>query len=626
MSATYTQTTRIIEITTPLGKDALLLKHFEGKESVSRLFEFDVKLQSLARSVDPNALIGNRATVRIALDPENSRYRFFNGIIGSFRQSGTATTRFTNYSAVMVPWLYLLSYTGDCRIFQNKSVPDIISQIFREGGFTDFDVRRLRATYQPREYCVQYKESDFNFVSRLMEEEGISYFFEHTAERHTLVMVDHTSGFKECPDQPSARCDFTEGAMALSGDVVNTWNVEQQVRPGKYTLTDFNFEQPSLNLQASVTGRDERRFELYDYPGAYTSKDRGEHLAEIKMDAEQTALVTARGVSNCRAFSTGYKFRLERHPQRDFNQEYVLMSVAHTATQGSYDAGDAAESGEYSNSVTCVPVATRIRPAQVTPRPIVQGTQTAIVTGPAGEEIYTDKYGRVKVQFHWDREGKRDQNSSCWIRVSQPWAGKSWGAVSIPRIGQEVVVDFLEGDPDRPLITGRVYNAEQMPPYALPAGADMMGFKSDSTPGGGGYNEIVIKDGKAGEQVRIHAQKDMNTKVRNNDTQHVLVDRKINVDGKHTETVKGDMSTTVTDGHQTNNVNTGSQSNVVKQSIDIESTASGITIKAKTNITIEVGASKITMDAAGNINIQGSNIQINGGATIRAESPDTDIF
>lgn len=622
---TYTQLDRPIQIVTPLGEDVLLLEGFDGRETISQPFRFNLSLLSEQRRIDFDAAVGMRATIKF-VGEEGECVRHVNGHVVAFAQGGTVQNLY-RYQATLVPWLWLLNYSGGSRIFQHKTVPEIVSQIFTERGFTQDFSLRLGDTYEPRDYCVQYRETDFSFVSRLLEEEGICYFFEHTADRHKLVLIDQSNKFLACPKQPVARY-HTSADDHLDEDAIATWSVGQEVRTGKYTARDFNFEQPRFDLLATINGTDTRGFEQYDYPGEYLSANSGERLVRLRIEEQEAARSSATGTSDCRAFTAGYKFELRDHYRPDLNRAYVLLSISHSAyLPANYESNAGGGGATYHNEFVCIPhTATPYRPPRLTPVPTVQGTQTATVVGPAGEEIYTDKYGRVKVQFHWDREGKFNEHSSCWIRVSQPWAGGGWGAVSIPRIGQEVVVDFLEGDPDKPLIVGRVYNAAQMPPYALPAGADMMGFKSNTTKGGSGYNEIVICDGKAGELVRIHAQKDMDTTVRNNDTQHVMVDRAIKVDGKHDETVKKDMSTTVSEGNQTNRVETGFQENIVKGSIKIESTASEIKIIAKTKITLEVGASRLTMDQDGNIELQGSNLQIYGTATIRAESPDTDIF
>jgi type VI secretion system secreted protein VgrG len=391
-----------------------------------------------------------------------------------------------------------------------------------------------------------------------MEQYGIFYFFEHEEEKHTLVLANSPTVHKPCPGQAKVRCDFAAG-ITLEEDIITDWQMEQELRPGKYALADYNFETPSTSLAVNVASTinvgGNGKYEVYDYPGEYLKKAQGEHLAKLRMEEEEAPHVVASGSGTCRAFTPGYKFDLAGHsPQMD--KCYVLIEVQHMASVGeSYSdfnsRGDTEES--YSNHFTCMPFDVPFRPPRVTPKPTVQGPQTAIVVGRSGEEIFTDKYGRVKVQFHWDREGKRNENSSCWIRVSHPWAGKGWGAISIPRIGQEVIVDFLEGDPDQPIITGRVYNAEQMPPYGLPAGQVVSGIKSNSTKGGGGYNEFIMDDTKGKELIRVHGQYDMDSTIENDLREHVLHDRSrdvtnnetIAIGSNRTETVGGNETLTV---------------------------------------------------------------------------------
>jgi len=627
--ATYTQQNRLIAIDTPLGEDVLLLRGFHGSEAISRLFQFELDLLSENRSISFDSLVGKSVALRVTLADGSNRY--WNGVVSRFSQ-GSYEKGFTQYHAVMVPWLWFLSRTADCRIFQNKKAPDIIQQIFKDLNFSDYKLQ-LYGSFVEREYCVQYRETDFNFVSRLMEEEGIFYYFEHENGKHTLVLANDPAAYKPCPNQPSVRYALTPGTWQEE-DIILEWRQEQEVRPGKYSVTDYNFETPSSSLAASVKGKD--TYEIYDYPGEYRKRADGESLARIRLEEQEMPRVVARGSSDCRAFTTGYLFDLKGHYRNDVNQSYLLTAVSHVATQGGdYTSASTAGSGDfsYSNSFECIPASTPFRPPRLTPAPFVQGCQTAVVVGPSGEEIFTDKYGRVKVQFHWDREGKNDENSSCWIRVSHPWAGKNWGSVSIPRIGQEVIVDFLEGDPDQPLITGRVYNAGQMPPYGLPAGGVVSGIKSNSTKGGGGYNEMSMNDTKGKEMVTVHAQYDMSTTVEHDDTQTVHNNRTISVDGTHTETIKKDTTITITEGKLVHDVAKGTatyhvkdavkeffdntQDTVVKNAILIQSANATILIDAKTQIQLHTGDSLLTMKSSGDITLSGQNIQILGGQTVK---------
>src|SRR5215831_4501237 len=544
----YTQTERRIAIGTPLGKDVLLLRGFAGREAISELFRFDLELVSESNSIKFQDIVGKNVTVRLA-DAQGEQ-RYWNGFISRFSQ-GAQDRRLFAYRAEMVPWLWFLTRTADCRIFQNKSVPDIIQKIFKDLGFQDFELR-LYGSFAPRDYCVQYRETDFDFVSRLMEEEGIYYYFTHQDGKHVLVLGNDPAAHGPAPQQKTARYDFRGGGVQYE-DVITEWNQDEEFRPGAWAQTDYNFETPSTSLNVSLNGRN--RYEIYDYPGEHGVRGEGDRLARIRLQEQTAQCVISRGSGGCRHFVSGYTFTLEDHYRGDLNQQYLLTSVRHRATQEDYAVGDGGKNNElsYQNSFECIPFSVPYRPRRVTPRPFVRGCQTAVVVGPGGEEIYTDKFGRVKVQFHWDREGKRNENSSCWVRVSHPWAGQGWGAVSIPRIGQEVIVDFLEGDPDQPIIIGRVYNAQQMPPFGLPGGAMISGIKSNSTKGGGGNNEISLNDTKGTELINIHAQYDQQKKVEhdervsigNDRTEEVGHDEKITIGNCRTEKVGVDEKITI---------------------------------------------------------------------------------
>jgi len=651
---------RQLLINTPLGEDYLLLKEFSATETISELFSFQLKLVHeettpglIPTVIDPQKLLGQPVSIKINMPDKTSRC--FNGVISHWRQ-GNRDIRFTYYQAIVVPKVWVLTQRKQSRIFQRLTVPQILKKIF-----TGFEVEyELVGKYNRREYCVQYQETDFDFASRLMEEEGIYYFFDHIKNKHKMILADTPQSHRDCPTQ--SEFPFEADVTRLDGAVssIATWETAYQLQTGKVTVWDHNFELPHRKLEADQPSlypvANNTNLEVFQYPGEYAKRYTGidrsngdqsgelQHIfednqqqAEIQMQAIDAKYKVAAGNSNCCPLTVGNKFDIYNHPAKGTDGKYMLTQVTHYAVQSpSLSTGDAVEQ-PYQNSFNCIPMnsdSTPFRPLRKTPKSKVSGSQTAVVVGPAGEEIFTDKYGRIKVQFHWDRDGTYDVGSSCWMRVAQPWAGGNWGTVCIPRIGQEVVVEFLEGDPDRPLVVGALYNPAQMPPYALPAGADTMGFKSNTTKGGNGYNEMVAIDGKDGELIRLHAQKDMDTTVLNNDTQYVVVDRTNKVDGKQHETVKGDKTTIVSEGNRVTQVETGFQHNIVKEDVLIQSTANEIKIDAATEvkiiavdkITLQVGASLLTMDKAGNINLQGSNIQINGTATIRAESPDTDIM
>lgn len=527
----YVQTNRRIAISSPLGKDVLLLRAFRGSEAISQPFQFDLDLISENASLKFEDVVGKNVTIRL-FDAAGEE-RSWNGFISRFSQ-GSQDRRLTGYHAQMVPWLWFLTRTSDCKIFQNQKVPDIIQTVFKNLGFHDFEVR-LYGQFTPRDYCVQYRETDFNFVSRLMEEEGIYYYFRQEAGKHTLVLTNDPAGHDPCPKQTEVRYD-ARGEGVTYEEVITEWRYEMEFRTGVWTQTDYNFQTPSTNLAVTVKGKNP--YEIYDYPGEHLVRSEGDRLARIRLQEQTAACAVSEGSSACSHFSAGFKFTLKDHYRTDLNQPHLLTSVQHIATQGGDYGGTSDEELTYQNRFQCIPFSIPYRPARATRQPFVQGCQTAVVVGPAGEEIYTDKHGRVKVQFHWDRDGKKNENSSCWVRVSHPWAGKGWGAVSIPRIGQEVIVDFLEGNPDMPIVIGRVYNAEQTVPFGMPGGAVVSGMKSNSTKGGGGFNEISLNDTKGSELMNIHAQFDHQKKVEH--------DERANVGNDRTRSVGHDEAITIT--------------------------------------------------------------------------------
>jgi type VI secretion system secreted protein VgrG len=610
---------RRIAISTPLGKDVLLLRAFTGSEAISQLFHFDLDLLSENDSVKFQDVVGKNVTLRI-YDKDGGQ-RYWNGFISRFSQ-GAQDRRLTAYRAQMVPWFWFLTRTADCRIFQSQKVPDIIQKIFSDLKFHDFELR-LYGNYAPRDYCVQYRETDFNFVSRLMEEEGICYYFEHQDGKHVLILADDTTAHKPCPNQPTARCGFYGQGITYTEDLVTDWHHHEEFRPGAWAQTDYNFETPSTSLAVTVNGKNP--YEIYEFPGEHRIRAEGDRLARIRLQEQTAPCLVSQGESMCRHFCSGFQFTLQDHYRGDLNQAYLLTAVRHMATVGgNYQVGaDGGQESTYRNSFECIPFSTPYRPARVTPQPFVQGCQTAVVVGPAGEEIYTDKYGRVKVQFHWDREGKKNENSSCWIRVSHPWAGKGYGSVSIPRIDQEVIVDFLEGDPDQPIIVGRVYNAEQMPPTGLPAAGMVSGVKSNSTPGGGGYNQMTMDDTKGKEKIDIRAQYDMNvtvehdrtktinnnetTKVVANRTEHVIGHESITIDGGREETVSSGEKITITGG-RTENVSGGEKITITGGRTEGVDGSEKITIAGgrTENVT---GGETITITGAQNITVNGSRTE-----------------
>jgi type VI secretion system secreted protein VgrG len=633
-AANFTQENRLIAIDTPLGKDVLLLQGFTGREGLSRLFHFQVDLLSANNAISFADIVGARVTLKVSLADGSKRY--FNGFVSRFAQSAS-DARFTHYQMEVVPWLWFLTRNADCRIFQNMTIPDIVQQVFKDRGFTDFK-NSLTGSFETREYCVQYRETDFNFVSRLMEQYGIFYYFEHEENKHTLVLGNSPTAHQPCPHQSKARYDATVGDWH-DEDVVTAWHMEQELRTGKYSLTDYNFETPSTSLLStdptvfSVDGN--TKYEIYDYPGIYLTKSQGDTFTKIRMQEEETPHLVATGSSVCRAFTSGYKFNFLEHFRKDMNDEYILTEVHHMGTVGeSYTIADATPGEHYTNQFTCIPASVPYRPPRITPKPFVQGPQTALVVGKSGEEIWVDKYGRVKVQFYWDREGKKNENSSCWIRVSQVWAGKNWGAIWIPRIGQEVIVSFLEGDPDRPIITGRVYNADQMPPYQLPDNQTQSGFKSRSSKGGDSknFNEIRFEDKKGHELLRIHAElnktesveadsreyvgHDRLTKIWNDEKKLIKNNQNLHIEGNRREKVEGAMSVIVND----NWANRIDKAYGVDAGSGIDFHAPKVVIAVDEYISINGPGGFIKVDMSG-VTIQGTMVLINSGGGPEVVAP-----
>ena len=529
-----TQANTFVSVSTPLGSDVLLLATLAGVESISRPFHFELGLLSEDPEIDFTKIVGQPITITLDLHGANEP-RYLHGHIRSFTQLRNRDG-FAHYRAELVPWLWFLTQTTDCRIFQNKSVDEIIEQVCQ--GLDHRDLRSdLSGSYAKLEYCVQYRETDFAFVSRLMEHFGISYFFEHKKDKHVLVLVDSPAKFPECPGQKKARYKEDDRVTDLLADpgIITDLQLRQEVHSGKISYRDHNFERPPQTLEVAAKGTikvDYASYEQYDYPGKYLVRDQGESLAKLRMQSLEARHLMISGSSTCRPFLPGYTFELTEHPRPDANTKYLLLSVRHDLCAGGYTKDVAT----YTNSFVCIPAKAQLRPERLTQKPRVEGPQTAVVVGESGEEIYTDKHGRIKVQFFWDRQGKQDQESSCWVRVSQGWSGKGWGAMFIPRIGMEVIVDFLEGDPDQPLVTGAVYNAQQTPPYPLPAERSKSTVKTNSYKGDG-FNELRFEDKSGSEEIFVHAQKDQNEVILHDHTTDVGNDQTLKVGHDQSETV-----------------------------------------------------------------------------------------
>lgn len=604
----YTQDNMPMRVSSPAGTDALLLEQLTGSEGLSTPFEFTLDMLA-PDTVQSSAVLGK--AMGVTVDVPGGAERYYHGRVRRFVQIGKSVDGLTSYRAEIVPWFWFLTLSTDCRIFQNKSVVEIVKEIFDGQGMTDYRMATT-ATYVKREYCVQYRESDFAFVSRLLEEEGIFYFFEHAASKHTMVLADAPTAIKAGPVPKLAAAS---SATAAYGDqYITEFEIEDQVASGKVSLIDYNFETPSTSLLSSAASNlsgSDAKLELFDYPGGYGKKADGTSLATVRIEEAEVMAKVFSGRTTRAPLASGEKLDITNAAALAIGTSYQLVSVAHRGSNAAYRAAAAGDSGfHFESAFVAIDSSKRFRPPRRTPKAIVTGVQTAVVVGPSGEEIYSDKYGRVKVQFFWDREGKKDEQSSCWVRVSSTWAGKNWGFIQLPRMGQEVIVDFLEGDPDRPIITGRVYNAELMPPFALPDNQTQSGVKSRSTKGGGtdDFNEFIFEDKKGSEMVTLHAQKDLTTEVENDETRKVDHDRTTTIKNNETKEVsegyemitikKGDQTLTIEQGKQTISVNKD-RSVEIKQGNDSLKVSMG-------NLTTEVALGNVSMNAkAGAINYEG---------------------
>ena len=575
-----------ITLTSPVPAADLLFQSMSATAGLSTLGEAQLSLLSLKPDIKPEDLLGKPVTVTVQLRDDAKRH--VHGYVTRFG-TGVRQGKYFAYQATVRPWLWFLTRTADCRIFQDMTVPDIVKKVFEDHGVANFEFKLFRS-YRTWVYCVQYRESDYNFIARLLEHEGIYWYFEHGEGQHKLVLVDSQSAHDAAPGCTSLPYVEEGAGSAADTECVSGWSFSREVKAGKLMLASYDFERPSTDLKVKA---DKARthsladYEVFDFQGDYIQSSDGRQWAEDRMDELQTPFQRLQGSSNAHGIEVGRLLSLTHHPRPDQNDQYLITGLTLQAQVDGYEAGN--PGGGCSCEFSAIPAAQQFRPPRRTPKPFVQGPQTAVVVGPAGEEIHTDKYGRVKVQFHWDRYGQKDEKSSCWVRVSHPWAGKNFGIVDIPRIGQEVVVDFLEGDPDQPLITGRVYNAEQMPPWDLPANATQSGILTRSSKGGGygNANAIRFEDKAGSEQLWIHAEKNQDIEVENDETHWVGHDRKKTIDNDETVHVKHDRTETV-DNNET-----------ITIGVDrTEKVGSNETISIGSNRTEDVGANeKITIGA-----------------------------
>lgn len=530
------QVTRVAQVHTDLPENTLAISKLTGLEQLGKPFEYIAECVSEEPELDLYDVLGQSITFAFGSQGDK---RYINGIVSNAAQVGMRG-EYTLYRLVVSPWLWLLTRTSDCRIFTEMSVWQIISEVFKENGLHDFEFV-VMGEFPTWNYCVQYRESDFDFVSRLMQHEGLYYYFEHSKEKHHLMIVDDPSVHSTAPEYEQIPYYPESGGVSREKEHLSNWRLERELQATNYVTNDFAFDEPRRNLLANATSKSPGKYEayeVYEYPGSYSNYDSGEmklaygnELAKLRLQALSASHETVHASGDVRGISTGNIFTLTGCDRSDQNREYLVVETDMELQLDSYLSGDGGGEVDFSVALKCIDSKVNFRSEVTTHKPRVEGPQTAIVVGPKGEEIWTDKHGRVKLQFHWDRRGKSDENSSCWVRVSQAWAGEKWGSIHIPRIGQEVIVEFIDGDPDRPIVTGRVYNGDRPVPYDLPANATQSGIKSRSSKGGkpSNFNEIRMEDKKGSEELYIHAEKNQNNIVENNETTSVGNNRSENV-------------------------------------------------------------------------------------------------
>jgi len=636
----YTQDNRLLKIKTPFDDDYLLLNTLKGSEAISELFAFRAELLheekagwAVPEVVDQKKILGQPVSIQI--NQIDGRGRMLNGIVSEFSQ-GSRGIDFTHYWMTIVPKVWILTQNSQSRIFQQKTIPAILKEVF--SAFENMMVWELEYDYKPRNYCVQYRESDFDFASRLMQEEGIYYFFEHTDDKHKMIVSDKPRFTRDCP----TKADITFSHEVTDGNFetqIHSWETNYQLHSGVVSFRDHHIQQPNKKLAVTSATKfqigENGNWELYDYPGGYARKFDGigptgdktaSDLDNIVPDGNRTAttameVLDARymlgtGTSDVPSLTSGHKFKMVSHPISELNGEYVLTRVEHTAFQNpAYDAEAAKEQG-YSNEFEGLahgrPGAVPFRPEQVTPKPIVYGAQTAYVVGPSGEEIYTDEYGRIKVQFFWDLDGKTDGTDSCWLPVAQTLAGHGMGPIFIPPVRKAVIVHFLDGNPDCPIVDGCVYHPMNMPPYELPKNKTRSGIKTDSSTGGGGYNELRFEDAAGSEQIFIHGEKDWDRRIKNDVREWTGNDQHLIVKGDHLEKVEGSHHLTIT-GDQKIKIDGGHHLKVGgNEAIEIGGTQ---TVKIKADQGINVTGNHST-EATGSMYLKGMNVVVEGMAQL----------
>ncbi|NTY36592.1 type VI secretion system Vgr family protein [Burkholderia diffusa] len=533
---------RVFTLDSPHGDD-LKFHTLDGSDELGRLFEFRVEALADSHSLSLKDMLGKAVTVRIEQQDQSTRY--LNGIVARASLSGRRAERYYGYELVVRPWLWLATRRSDCRIFQNKTVPEIVQEVLSTYGFPIEN--HLAESYVPREYCVQYNETDAVFVSRLMEFEGIYYWFKHAEDTHTLMLSDAMSSHTALPGYETIPYIARDRTAIADEEHIDGWLPAQEVSVGKHQTTDYDYTKPRADLSSQKVdprGHDHDSFASFEWPGGYRDDAPGAHYSRVRLEEQQAEHERASADTDVRGAAPGYLFTLAHCPRADQNREYLIVRCQYRFQENAYASDQSAEAVVHQTMMLVQPSSLPYRSPRETPRPRTNGPQTATVVGPPGEEIWTDQYGRVKLQFRWDRYGQSNQDSSCWVRVSSPWAGGGFGGVQIPRVGDEVVVDFLNGDPDEPIVTGRVYNGEKMPPWGLPGSATQSGLLSRSSPGGTTEhaNAFRFEDKKGAEQLWMHAERNFDAETE--------ADHTLSVGHDHTHTVGNDETMQVKNNRQ----------------------------------------------------------------------------
>lgn len=628
------------------GEDDLLIEEMTGHEAVSQLFEFRLRLLSERDDIDPRKIIAKPAVLRIetwSADHMGGE-RHWNGVVSRFQRTGRVTSPdgqdLYSYECDIVPWFWFMTQHEDCRIFQNKSAPDIIETLFDEFGYNDYKLE-LSDTHPPLEYCTQYHETTFDFISRLIEREGIHYYFRHNEgeeARHILVFTDNRDNNPKLePDE----LPFHHAGTAEGFDAIRTLSRSEQMRTRKVTVHGWDYAKKSVlgdNTPTVLSIGSDRDLERYRYPGEFVDTDAPKRYSKVIMEAEEASHLRFRGDSQIRTLAPGHTFTLYDHLFDDFNIEYMVLSVWH---HGRNNLTGESGASEYANEFTLQPHEVVYRAPLTTPPGLVRGPQTALVVGPSGEEIYTDEAGRVKVRFHWDRrvDGRQtnmpDDKATCWIRVAQMWAGNGYGSMFIPRIGNEVVVDFLEGDPDQPIIIGSVYNGINAPPLNLPGEATRSTIKTLSSKGGGTFNELRFEDKAGSEEIFLNAGWDLQMRTEHDSTTHVgndshsiiANDRFEQVDGETHEKIARNRTVNI-DGEDHLDARGGiklSSFSDIEMVSDADIAGKGgmnVHLKAGINlvldagvmISLKAGGSSIVLDPSG-VSVTGALVRINSGGS-----------